>query len=378
MMILWLIPALLGTFGVLLCIGWGAPETAAPLAIIAVIGYAFSYLDYRMTRPNEQERAVQKIAEEKQRAEKKAAFYNECANRGITNCVSKSEIQKATLIAKNMGLHFTDISTLFEESKLAKIQVEEKEKSLALMAEKETEEKEYNRLNRYAEYYGKEKMSRMIEDAIKDLKSEAKNHRADASLLLRMGQEKENDWAVMGGIASGIAGTGAGIATALDAQAKNAQIRANNMAYVRAVAPAYSALRDKAFHVESTIKELQKKLEELPLKLISDLDTASVFDLLSVSDVDMSISETGAFTVIANVKPKSRIKIFDDVPAAVDGTITAHVFDGDKEIGTVKMVFPMRGISSKCMVVGMGLSGAEPGHNYTVTFEGYKLWLIEQ
>ena len=40
--------------------------------------------------------------------------------------------------------------------------------------------------------------------------------------------EQEHDWAVMGGLANGLAGPGAGIATAVNAQIENAQIRARN------------------------------------------------------------------------------------------------------------------------------------------------------
>ena len=56
-----------------------------------------------------------------------------------------------------------------------------------------------------------------------------------------------------------------------------------------------------------------------------------------------------------------------------------HVLDeNDKEIGTVKMVLPVNGVSDKVGILGIGLSGAERGKNYSITFSEYKLWLLEE
>lgn len=42
------------------------------------------------------------------------------------------------------------------------------------------------------------------------------------------GHEKEKDWAILGGLSSGIGGVGAGVATAVNAQMENAEIRKRN------------------------------------------------------------------------------------------------------------------------------------------------------
>lgn len=65
-----------------------------------------------------------------------------------------------------------------------------------------------------------------------DALERAKTLRAGAQAIMSASQQKEHDWAIHGGIASGIAGPAAGLAAAADIQAKNAQIRAQNEANV--------------------------------------------------------------------------------------------------------------------------------------------------
>ena len=56
----------------------------------------------------------------------------------------------------------------------------------------------------------------------------ADNLRKGMDIVLSDSQQEEIDWATLGGIASGIAGGAAGVAVAMDAQIKNAEIRAQN------------------------------------------------------------------------------------------------------------------------------------------------------
>ena len=95
----------------------------------------------------------------------------------------------------------------------------------SINSEKNEEQKKYNELIKYANYSGREKRIAMLADMQKKYAEAAKTLRDGASAVWSASQlkEKEGDWAIMGGIASAIVGPAAGMATALDSQAKTAQ-----------------------------------------------------------------------------------------------------------------------------------------------------------
>lgn len=86
------------------------------------------------------------------------------------------------------------ISTAIKNEKLAEQRAEERE--------------EYNTLVKYAEYYGREKKQAMLTDRMEELRKKAKLQDEGAKMLLRSGQQKELDWAILGGAANGIGGVG--------------------------------------------------------------------------------------------------------------------------------------------------------------------------
>jgi len=80
--------------------------------------------------------------------------------------------------------------------------------------------------------FGLEKLRIIREDRMKFCEKKLKqmDHTFSADTLRATfgGHEKEKDWAVSGGLASGIGGVGAGIASAINTQMENAEIRKRN------------------------------------------------------------------------------------------------------------------------------------------------------
>ena len=306
-------------------------------------------------------------------------FFVECVLSDCNDFTKQKNIEKAKLLADKYNLTYSgDIENLYKRGEIAHKKVSDTIHSDKIAKLQANEKIEFSKLSRYSECKGKEKRITMLTDEIKCLRVEAKSLKSDSDFILRMGQQKETDWAVMGGIASGIAGAGAGIATALNVQAENAQIRAKNEAYKRSVMPAHTAMWSASHDKDKAADNLQKELDEVQEKLIAGMGTDDVFSLLKIAEPKVIVSETGAFKVLATVEPKQKLYVFEDVPAIVDGTILAHVFDGEKEIGTAKMVLPIRGVSTKTKIKGMSLSGATLGTEYTVSFTGYNLWMMEK
>ena len=181
----------------------------------------------------------------------------------------------------------------------------------------------------------------------------------------------------MGGLANGIAGVGAGVATAADAQVKNASIRKQNEANMRAAMPAYMSLSGNATSLRHKAEDIDKEIKLLDEKLIADVPESEIMSLLSFENETVDISESGAVMITVTVKAKEKLFIFDNVPATVDGTFLAHLYQGGREVGTAKMVLPVNGVTDKTGVAGMILSKVEKGATYSVKYTPYKLWMME-
>lgn len=306
-------------------------------------------------------------------------FFVECVLSNCNDFSAEKNIAKAKILADKYNLTYSSgIEKLYEQAFEAHKGISTAIKNEKLAEQRAEEREEYNTLVKYAEYYGREKKQAMLTDRMEELRKKAKLQDEGAKMLLRSGQQKELDWAILGGAANGIGGVGAGLATAMDVQAKNAQIRAQNEANRRAAMPGYMAVTGSAAQNRSNANAIEKQIAGLNEKLISEAPTSEVMELLDIVNPTVDVSETGAYRITATVKPKKELFIFDDVSAVADGTIEAHVLDGTCEIGTAKMVFPVNGVSGEVGIIGMGVSGAEPGKTYHVTFTGYKLWLMEK
>ena len=355
--------------------------------VLDSICFVLSLISYFWSRPRAKKMAQdQKEAQQLKQDQIQAAFYDECLNNGIVCCKTEKELQKATLIAQKHNLLFTDISILFADAKQSKNRIEQKRIEDDIAAERKEEQKKYDELIKYADYSGREKRIAMLSDMQKKYTEAAKTLRDGASAVLSASQlkEKEGDWAVMGGIASAIAGPSAGIAAALDAQAKtaheNAQIREQNRVNCEVFAPVISTSYEGAAQNERIAKSYTASLDAAKTKLVANDSTEQCFSRLIFDETTIDVSRTGTCTVITSVCANP-FKIFDDVPAVIDGTIIAQIYEKNTLIGTAKMVFPIYGISgkkNKVKLTGMALFCGSSGTSYRVEFAPEKLWAMEQ
>ena len=112
--------------------------------------------------------------------------------------------------------------------------------------------------------YGKE-LSQLLEEKarLEAEKTKAVDSMAAVTNAAAMFQQKEKDWAVHGGIASGIGGPVIGGLTAMNTMAENQQIRAQNEKNLRAFQPSFSSASRYYSRILVQIDEVDKKIAEI-------------------------------------------------------------------------------------------------------------------
>lgn len=303
--------------------------------------------------------------------EKMRAFYKECVETEAVDFSYPKNVQRVQLLADKYKLIYPEgIEKLFLQSKELYEGFNEKEA-------KEKELAKFNDLNKYSDLTGKDKRIAMLKAEAARFSEYAEHDEKVADAFVRSGLQKEKDWATAGGIASGIAGPAAGIATAINVQNKNAEIRAKNEQHLQSVRPIYNDMMGKAGASRRIVEDIRKEIEDFKLKLVSDVNSAELMKKISFSNTTVSVSNTGAATVSTTASLQPDFKIFDDVPAVVDGTIIAEIYDGDKRCGTALLVLPKYGLGENCTLTGMCLDCCNPGKTYTVKFTPKHLWALE-
>lgn len=113
--------------------------------------------------------------------------------------------------------------------------------------------------------------------------------------------------------------------------------------------------------------------------MVTDTPKDKVLDRLDIKLKDISISQTGAFTVQASVKLRNNFVIFDNIQAVVDGTICADLYQEGNKVGSALLVLPTFGVDKqKTTIKGISLDGAILGVPYEVKFTPYLLWEMEK
>lgn len=196
-------------------------------------------------------------------------------------------------------------------------------------------------------------------------------------------QQKEHDWATMGGIASGIAGGAAGVATALDYQRQNAQIRQSNAQISAAVGMMNMYIERDIDSLKSSVESYCKEIESSYGKLIGDIsqeETQRLMKLLVFSNKKITISKTGAVRISVEVSSQTKSTLYDgEVNARIDGLIRAKLSTNGVVKGSAVLPLPIYGVDTyQNKVEGICTETTDPNGSYTVEYEPIALWLIER
>lgn len=350
------------------------------MVLVGVLMLA-NWLDSRQNQRNEEEMAREK---EQQRASL-LQFYSECLKNGITECTSPVEIQKAALIAQRDGIKYSNVCDLFQEAKALNDSAVATAAAQQIKEIKAEEEEALCNLIRYSGFSGRDKRIRMLTDEYNEKinSQKAMNSLYNTVLVSSQFREKESNWGTLGGIASGIGGSAMGMAATLNEQAKtaeeNARIRAQNKKNLIAIQPTLTSIMNKSWLTGISIESLKKEIEEAKIKLVSNLPSKELLQMITFTDTEVTVSQTGTCTVTVTAFLKE-LKIYDNVPAVIDGEIDAQIYNGDSLVGIATMVLPTYGIgcAGPVKLIGMATECGRADCQYDVKFDSANLWAMER
>lgn len=242
------------------------------------------------------------------------------------------------------------------------------------------EEEERLILDAFIEMTGRQKRISMLNRDAFELAQKVQSY---SRLPRDFGQQKEADWAIIGGVASAIGGAGAGIAAAIDTQIKNAEIRAHN-AQMAQIGFALDIM-SKEIHEKNKqrLEALRDEIEQTRSKQIEEMDADELMSMLSVRCKSISVTETGTARISAEIILNTKDKIYlreGKVRATIDGVICANLIEDGIRRGRAYLTLPRSGISapgSKIELTGICTTVRNANAQYQVEFEPYHLWLME-
>ncbi|MGF0094022.1 hypothetical protein ACQRC4_12475 [Lachnospiraceae bacterium SGI.066] len=289
-----------------------------------------------------------------------------------------------TILGLGFGIPFTLFIYGIFISPKAEERLKETRKKEQLEKKRKAEETKFNEYNKYSDCFGTDKRMAMLLDEqkyfleqISSIANTQNRLQANQGLFL----QKEHDPYIHGGIATGIAGAGAGVVRALEIQQKNAEIRAQNakeLEYLQKVSNVYSRTTD---NYKQRAKALAEEIEGISKKMVSEDSPVSCFEKLEYTYTRVSVTDLGSCIVKVNVKIPEPFFVSDNVEGIIDGTIIAEIYDGNVCIGKANLVLPKYGIKYRRVaeLTGMALFCGAVNKNYTVKFcPSENLWAMEK
>ena len=340
-------------------------------------------------------------------------FYQLCRDSHVTVLDNEFSMRKAIQIAEqviketapdidlaNCGEY---LKTKSLEGFLQKGEVEFKEaEERKLLAQKQPRNANPNdpektfieRVSKLAYLSGTSKREKMLENLSADYIFaiarivEGRQALAQLGMIYASQQQKESSWAVMGGIAEGIAGPSAGIIAASQTIANNRKIQEHNAAMRKASMDIMSGIPNL---VGDTIKlheerdKIKKAWDEAKTKVVLSKPIAEeIWQNINVGKATVKKNPSGVLTVSIPVSLKAPfvLDVPDNVRMVVDGVLRGEVWFEDKRVDTVYFPLPIYGIphnmTAEIILDGMCGRSVEFDGEYTVKIGDYhNLWIME-
>ena len=316
--------------------------------------------------------------------DKNMKFYEKCVSQGVTSISNEYNEQKALKIAEVMKIQDANLEMLKEMFETGKTMCETDAKNAseasamnAINVRRIAELNELAECMKYYGYSGIEKRKAMLKDLAAEAKKEASDAEMRGQMVSRTMLQKEHDWATHGGIASGIAGPAAGVATALDIQAKNAAIREQNAKMMPYVAYVTSAYANDAQGYRAQYEKYTQDLKATNTKLVSSDSKEKVMENLCIEDAKYEVTSTGAVRVSATFSMNPEYRIFDSMKPTIDGCVAARLMKGKTCVGSAYFVFPVEGMIGKRSLSAICTKTTDPKAKYELKFEADNLWSME-
>ncbi len=316
-------------------------------------------------------------------------LYKKCREKDI-DINSAAGKARLLLVAKELEINGSEqeLTELYLKGKEI-IKACEKEQKQKDLEEKVTalkkEEKELQKASEtFKDLHGQEKRLTMVNVMLKDLRKKLTVLEEKRTTAInfpdKLYYQKESDWSILGGIASGIAGPAAGISVAVNTQLKNAAIRAQNeevrQMATQAVGHILYDIAGEQISVEKKIQSMTKIAEATKLKLVEEHDKKQLLEKLSPTVISIEKTLSGSYQFQVKTSA-AKFKIFDSVDAVVDGTFKATLKANGKKIGTAYFTLPYNGSENTCTLYALCTDVVSSEEDCEVIFEPYNLFAIE-
>ncbi len=243
--------------------------------------------------------------------------------------------------------------------------------------------------------YGHEKRRFMLKNSIRILDDKIQKYEDGQKAMRELGmilgssaaQESKKDWAVLGGIASGIAGAGAGVAVAANAMAENAAIERRNKQSREAATQIATDILCNASSMNGEIANM-RDARKIMQHHLDELDSKIVMNEYSAGDISRRIERSVNINKMHSEKGleisvmfKSSLKA--DVPNGVnvvaDGTFDVEIFYEGKAIDRVCVALPLFGLPRGEYITLKAYSDryVKADGKYTAKVHYNKLWAME-
>ena len=243
--------------------------------------------------------------------------------------------------------------------------------------------------------YGCEKRKTVLIDAIEKTKKSIIAYKEGQDALKTLGialsnsvqQEKKKDWAILGGIASGIGGTGASVSVATQAMLENNEIDRRNAQLKRLANQTISEMYSSSTRINSDIYDLQKELElfkyhlkEIDKKVVwKEYDSKEIFKKLYIYSTVKKTKDLCGLQINVEITNNFDSEDLSGISTVVDGTLQADIYHNDNTfVDSVCIPLPLFGVSTEEKVLMYTDMYVEANGEYTVKVKPNKLWVMEE
>lgn len=371
-------------------------------------------LEEKTRRENEEREAIQQSAKNGTWVFPSEKFYQQCTEQKIVNTSDEYGFKKAKMIAEQLiqeACPEVDIS--YFQSYLTKGKLQELLETGKSQAEQTAKKKlaESKRVRKAdADSYeatfmqrsssvsgltGCQKRVQMLTDLIGDYDEEIQKLKDGEEAMKQLAmiytgaQEKESDWAILGGAANGIAGPVASAAVIWDTMKKNGEIAKYNEGMRKASMDVLSgsvSVAGNRIKAEQEQENVKIRLEEAREKItLSKPNANEIWNNIHIGqNYSVKRYDSGVLHVSISLGflKSFALNVPQGVHMVVDGTIRANVTMDGIDIGTVVFPLPLYGIpceaDAKVTLDGMCGWSTEFQGKYSLRFaDQQNLWIME-
>jgi len=313
--------------------------------LLVIIGIVVSIIINKYNRRQLNEEIEKKKQEEQAQIEQEKiekrhnqalSIYNKCIQKNIVEFTSKSNKEALRVIAGSYGVDDIELAqTLFEEGKKVIEEQNRQQELEKIEIYRAKEIEEYNKEKELTVIKGKTKYTAHLEKDIEYGKKAIElSYQAEKIGLSNMNaRAQKSDWAILGGMANGLAGPAAGMATAIDIQNKNLKAEENARKVREDGTRIYNNAKDIQRNLPAALVLEQSVVDNINEKLYDDKNIEEKIKLIEFGEFKLKATKGLNIEAKAKIKVDSKIKLLDS-DAILDGSLRFVIKNhNDEEIG---------------------------------------------